>query len=158
MTQSIRLTHWSFKPLEPLRSVTNDYSDRVRGPFKKPNGFWLSDETDDMSWSNWCEMEEFNRGNIRTDFEVDLTNVLHLSSYLDISDFDNEYNRRRADGLSDGIDWPAVGQKFSGLLITPYNWEARLKFNWYYTWDCASGVFWNTSCLTRLKTSEQCDE
>ena len=152
MIQSIRLTHWSFKPLGPLRSVTCDYWNGVSGPFRKPNGFWLSDETDAMSWSNWCKMEEFNRGNIRTDFEVDLTNVLHLSSYLDIIDFDHEYN------VVDGIEWPAVGQKFSGLLITPYNWDARLKFNWYYTWDCASGAFWNTSCLTPLETSEQYDE
>jgi hypothetical protein len=38
------------------------------------------------------------------------------------------------------------------LLITPYIWSCRLDFNWYYTWDCASGCFWDVSCLHRIPT------
>lgn len=36
----------------------------------------------------------------------------------------------------------------------PTIWQLRLDLDWYYTWDCASGVFWDVSCLELVDTGK----
>ena len=51
-------------------------------------------------------------------------------------------------GFGIHIDWKKVKEYFKGILISRYYPEIneQEKYHWY-TFDCASGCFWNTSCL-----------
>jgi len=140
----MKLTHWSKDDLGEVYSVTPGFVRDRPSPFGKPKGFWLSDESDEGSWSAWCAAEGFPRGDVRTDFFVTLDDVLHLKDTVGLLWFTDTYGR-----WEDGIDWPRVGRDFKGILITPYNWDMRLELDWYYGWDCASGCFWDVSCLTK---------
>lgn len=152
------LRHWSEQPLGPLRSVVADYRDGRPSIYGKPNGFWLSDESTDDGWSHWCRSEDFGDRRLRYyhDFDADLTDVLHMSTAGELVSFTKKYKNHKP-GYGAPIDWPRVGQKFKGVLITPYVYSCRLAFSWYYTWDCASGVFWDTSCLTEIKRGRAAD-
>ena len=48
------------------------------------------------------------------------------------------------------IDWQRVKTKFKGILITPYQERAReldkVKYH-LYKFGCASGCFWDISCI-----------
>jgi hypothetical protein len=33
--------------------------------------------------------------------------------------------------------------KYDGIEINPYQFEARYQYLWYYGWDIASGCVWN---------------
>ena len=145
------LTHWSRKPLGELHSVEPAYRDGVATPHAKPRGFWLSDESGDDGWSQWCESGQYNLGQHRTEFDVDLTHIRHLSGEADLIAFTSEFGEEGRYGPA--INWPAVGATFKGVVVTPYVWSQRLTLDWYYTWDCASGVFWDVSCLRRLSAS-----
>ena len=45
------------------------------------------------------------------------------------------------------IDWERVKEQYSGIIITPYCFDLRLDFIWYYGWDCESACIWDTSIL-----------
>jgi hypothetical protein len=51
------------------------------------------------------------------------------------------------------IDCERLYQEYQGLFITPYIPVCRLSMacNWYYTWDCASGVIWDLSCIEKFE-------
>lgn len=144
------LRHWSE---HPLPEVLNN-KDQIKKPWtSKPNGFWLSDENSDMSWKKWCDDEEFRQERLQywTDFTVDMSDIIHLKNANDILLFTETYKVKPDDTYS--IDWVAVTLNHKGILITPYVWECRLNKNcdWYYPWDCASGCFWDVSCLSPIK-------
>ena len=46
--------------------------------------------------------------------------------------------------IEDGI-WYCHGDKYDGIEINPYQFEARYQYTWYYGWDIASGCIWNLS-------------
>lgn len=144
------LRHWSGRPLpEVLDNKEQKYGER----YAKPRGFWLSDENSDMSWKKWCDSECFreNQFGFWTDFQVDMNDIIHLKNENDILLFTETYKMGPDDTY--GIDWHTIAQNHKGILITPYIWECRLNDNcsWYYGWDCASGCFWDVSCLTPIK-------
>lgn len=150
------LRHWSEKPLGPLHSVVADYRDGSPSIYGKPNGFWLSDESTDWGWSHWCKSEDWGLRHLSYyhDFEADMTDVLHMSTAGELRSFTKEYGNYETDMATwygTPIDWPRVGRKFKGVLITPYVFACRTELDWYNVWDCASGVFWDTSCLTEIK-------
>ena len=49
------------------------------------------------------------------------------------------------------INWPAVAERYGGILITPYQWSHRMSLHWYCGWDCASGCVWD---LSQIKSVE----
>ncbi len=58
------------------------------------------------------------------------------------------------------IDWKKVRENFKGILVSPFypNIKEQEKYHWY-TFDCASGCFWNTSCLELVSWEETvCEE
>lgn len=136
------LRHYSSEPLRQadLRSVPLKNSERLVG---KPTGLWLSDESGDPSWSQWCEDNDFEFGQFWTDFEVDLTDVKHLETPFDILSVPTKPKTMF-------VEWEPLLKGYKGLLITPYQWSVRLDVLWYYGWDCASGVFWDVSCLKEV--------
>jgi len=150
----MKLSHFHNRKLGTIRSVYPDFSHGIPSAYEKPSGFWLSDESNGDGWATWCEAEDFIIGENKTDFEVDTSNVLHLSTGKELEDFTTDFwldNGR----FKSGIDWQLVGQLYKGIVITPYIWAKRMKLNWYYGWDCASGCFWDTSCLHKIKEGNE---
>ncbi len=143
------LTHWSAAPLDKITSA-NDPEGTDAGPFTKPKGLWLSDESD-YGWQRWCLAEDFGLDSLRhrKNFDVDMTDVCLLSSSKDLLDFTKAYGRPdRFLNSRMRIPWREVAKHWKGIVITPYCWPLRLDLNWYYGWDCASGCIWDVTCLT----------
>jgi hypothetical protein len=137
------LTHFSREPLDFI------YDKKQDNEWFKPNGLWLSDENDDWGWSAWCKNNDFLAGKHKTEFEVDLNNVLHLKNNKEVNIFEKAYPLKG--GLhkilsSFTIDWVAVAKDYKGILITPYNKNFNLGI-WHSSWDVSSGCFWDVSCL-----------
>lgn len=143
------LRHYSKAPLGPLRNVEPR---PARNP-GKPRGFWLSDESE-YGWSQWCDDAEFGIGNCWTDFDVDLSRVLVLRSDAEIMRLHRRFPNRAARRWNlwcfEIVDWQKIGEAYGGILITPYSYAMRRDVGWYYGWDCASGCFWDVSCLREV--------
>ena len=141
------LTHWSANPLTEILARPN----QPEG--EKPRGLWLSDETD-FGWKEWCDGEDFRPHSFafRADFSVDTSRVLHIKGCGDLEDFHFTHSMGSDFIGSRMINWPAVAEKWSGIVITPYLWNMRLSdvASWYYGWDCASGCIWGPTVLTRI--------
>lgn len=147
------LTHYTAEPFTLDRTRTYTQGSTPNG---KPLGLWLSDDTD-LGWAEWCRSEEFHLHGLehRTQFTIaDDANILHLSTVAEIAAFTDEW------GTDDPyvpdlrwrrIDWVSVAERYDGILITPYQWEARYEFMWYSGWDVASGCFWNLDAIRELE-------
>ncbi len=51
------------------------------------------------------------------------------------------------------IEWGRVKAAYKGILITPFHQNlprTAPDFHWYKGWDCASGCFWNLTCLRQV--------
>ncbi|QGJ95232.1 hypothetical protein QDA11_gp12 [Microbacterium phage Jayden] len=152
------LTHWSPEPFVLDRERTYDQTEFGNG---KPRGLWLSDESD-LGWKEWCESEEWGLGTLAhsTEFEpVEDHGLLIIPSAADLRQFTNIYRGhpvfRGAGGTSLGshwIDWERVAAKYTGIVITPYQWSARLDLDsmWYYGWDVASACIWNLDAIRQV--------
>ena len=148
-----RLYHYSAEAfvLDPHRTYVQE---RVESLPMKPNGLWLSVESDDeesFGWRDWCERENFGLPRLTHRTEVVLrpgANVLHLDEPGALIAFTRLY-QRVVHGISfcAPIDWVAVARDYSGLVIAPYQWTLRLDLHWYYGWDCASGCIWDCTAL-----------
>jgi hypothetical protein len=140
----MRLIHYTKNPLREVRSET-----QVRDSYK-PNGLWVSVEGE-QDWKSWCESEEFASDSFVNAYEITLSaeaNVLRLRSAEELRAFTYIYGIGvRAQG--DRIDWQALSQSYSGIIIAPYIWECRLDHEtfWYYTWDCQSGCIWDAEAV-----------
>lgn len=133
--------------------------------YKKPSGFWITDDTDDC-WRSWCLSERFNLENLTHKHEVDLIEdrILILRGEYDVRTFARHYcvdhwwgpegNPRKYCDLC--IDWPQVAKEYAGIIVTPYIWRLRLEdgFSWYYPWDCASGCIWDASAIKDVRLVE----
>jgi hypothetical protein len=112
---------------------------------QKPQGLWFSIG---WEWMEWCQTEM--PGHI-TEFayalDVDRSAVLTLRSEWQTRAFARKFGffqERRLD-----YDWPAVAEKYKGLIINPWIQDLAFKdgFAWYYGWDVSSGCVWDTSCI-----------
>lgn len=158
----MKLRHFSAEPLGSIRSV-QQYSQ----PYFKPTGFWISDESDTPSWSEWCWGNDFNPDGLSLEYEIELSResmVLHIKSDTELDYFHDEYTqlytfdyKKDSTGLcaSPYIDWAAVAKKYKGILITPYRPKYRFSIKgastWYTTWDCASGCIWDASAIQSIQ-------
>lgn len=142
------MRHWSEEPLKEIYN-TEDVNNSLID--SKPAGFWLSDESANISWKKWCIAEEYRLSRLShwTDFFVDLTDVLLIENKSKLLDFHEKFRKRR----KNIINWKRLSKKYKGIIITPYLNECRFDkvVDWYYTWDVASGVFWDVSCLDRIQ-------
>ncbi len=114
----------------------------------KPSGLWLSDDSDTCGWAAWCLSEEFRVRAVRKTFYVNMDRILRLDSYESIGRFTSKYEIKPHSAGRLLIDWEAVQRSYAGILITPYCFQARYEFHWYYGWDCASACIWD---LTQVK-------
>ena len=148
----MKLLHHSATPLGAIYSQTQDEI----APHQKPNGLWVSVDGE-YSWREWCEAEEWGLDCFVHTYEIKLTddaNILVLDSVEAL----DEFHKERAVDLpnrshlfnSSVIDWPAVADEYQGIIISPYQWERRMDYMWYYGWDCASGVIWDNSVIAGI--------
>ncbi len=149
------LSHFTQHPFRFESEREYPTSENEMGGFK-PNGLWLSDEGD-LGWKRWCELEKWGTHTLRfeTKFLCDTSKWLVLRSTEELWAFTKREVAKLPDAPSGTglIDWPRVQGAFSGILITPYNWDMRhsSKASWYYTWDCASACVWDLSTIQPLK-------
>ena len=120
----------------------------------KPNGIWYGCGVE------WLEFVESGMGGPGKDknqiwaVKIDMSNVKSLIDTKEIDSFSHQYRdikRYIKDPLSKRIDWAKVASKFSGIECCPYgvgDWDFRMKHDWYYALDVASGCVWNTSAIT----------
>ena len=138
----------------------------------KPGGLWLSDDSD-YGWyafvldrlrsgsSDWADGAELLQ--YRYDFEIDphhKDQVLKLETEGELQGFIMRYGEVKfrecavegTHGYGLHIEWERVKAAYMGILIAPYQRALSHKdpfFHWY-RFDCASGCFWDISCLTQL--------
>lgn len=123
----------------------------------KPSGLWYGIGP---NWIQYCEEHVPSRSDIYTSayiLDIDMSKVLHLSTYNDLSKFSKTYGTNDRSGrVLTTIDWVKVSTQFSGIEISPYIYKARLDIEipWYYVWDIASGCIWNKDVIKNFKEIE----
>ena len=164
----MRLIHFDKEPIELDR--TRVYPDGERDAYFKPKGIWVSDE-DDFGWSHWCSAEQFDSMGLIYEHRIELWpdhNILIMSDVEALDKFHEEYAIDILQGKRQGIfpgqltasqrryierehrdwlDWRRVYPLWQGIIVTPYLWERRMQYMWYYGWDCASGAIWDLSAI-----------
>lgn len=143
------------EPSTPVRGHQSTKSPTL--PYK-PRAFWVSVDDPDRDgyswgWADWCKAENFRLEDIKYRHRVVLSDpesLLWIASEAELLDFNEEYGQGQLDSFSSIILWTEVAEKYSGIIIAPYQWEQRLELAWYYGWDCASGCIWDTSIVVRL--------
>lgn len=156
MTRAGELNHWSAEPIANI-----DHRKYQLMIDWKPHGFWFDVNRD---WLRWCKSEGFREESLAHRHRIRLADnaaILRLVGTDAIRRFTEEYTVPHPALIHIGdeasilgryhravIDWPRIAESFQGIIITPYCWQARMDFMWYYGWDCASGCVWDPSILT----------
>jgi hypothetical protein len=128
------------------------YPNRDHDQYFKPHGLWVSDE-DDYGWSHWCTAEEFAQDSLAYEHLVELAwdnNVLVISTVPELDKFHEQFKASLGDwetGNPRWLNWTRVHPLWQGIIITPYLWERRMDYMWYYGWDCASGCIWDLRAI-----------
>lgn len=138
------LTRADLKPVPP--SVQKEVELMM-----KPKGFWYSCGS---SWEDWVSREMPDRVHpYKYALDIDTSRMLIIDTHTKFQDFQHTYARSSSGRMSmlypQHIDWHAVTQDYAGIEICPYMWKFRMDSvgNWYYGWDVASGVIWDTSII-----------
>lgn len=126
----------------------------------KPIGFWYEI---DNSWEEWLggNMPHWfkERYNYKFKIEIDFANILIIDTPEKFIKFHEEFSgNERPNDPYPQIDWQLVSQLYDGIEITNYLHQFRMeyKYNWYYSWDVASGCIWrNHKCIT-VKERMEC--
>lgn len=134
--------------------------------YRKPNGFWVSVEGED-DWKSWCENENFALSTLPNDMRVTLTedaNILFLNREADMMNFQQEFGTTEDIDLPShsykqtAIKWFEVANKYQGIIIPTYLWSCRMRMDWYYTWDCASGCIWDLSAIQKIESMKKLED
>ena len=146
------LSHFSRRQLVGLND--RDYGQIIA---RKPAGFWLSDESEENSWTAYLDVA--SNGDpyyCRRDFSIDLFEVRVIRTEGQMFGFNLEYgtlsvtriNRSRVDSHP-VVDWPRVAQSYKGIIISPHQhgYSGQDDLNWYGGWDCACGCIWDLTCM-----------
>lgn len=121
----------------------------------KPDGLWLSDETD-YGWKDWCKENNFrvHRVKKKISFRCDTKTWLVIRNRKELLKFEKEFLYSPIKDFPDykDIDYAKLKKRYGGILISPYQYRYRLKSSsgWYYTWDCASACVWDLSTIKRI--------
>lgn len=125
----------------------------------KPNGLWYAVGEE---WINWVksEMPEWE-GKFLYKLELNFDKILHLKNAQDIDTFSKKFSItpeyfKSIDPGGMGynfydVDWIRVSKEYSGIEISPYQYEQRFETRWYYGWDVASGCVWKKDAILDIK-------
>lgn len=128
----------------PIEDNTSKYS--------KPCGFWITDDSEDC-WKSWCMSSDFNLEHLthKHEIKIDESKILFLKSAIEVFEFTKEwgFDYKWSNYVDRVIGWKKLSEKYSGLIITPYQWDCRMPTitSWYYGWDCASGCIWDAMAI-----------
>lgn len=166
----MRLIHYSDKEIESLEN--REYGQEELSSQAKPNGLWISvegiEDENNCNWKEWCEAEGFNIENLAIAYKITLkedAKIIYLKSHEEIFQFTKEYAYLRKQWndpmvrdirQSYELDWTKVKSEYQGIIISPYQWAARLaqESRWYYGWDCSSGCIWDLRCIKEFLPQE----
>lgn len=150
----IILEHYSAAPLGEVQSRAQE---RPYSAHEKPKGLWVS-VPGENDWPSWCKMEDFGLDRLAHRTRLILSpgsrlllvdNAEALSAleqrYGFLAEYPPSSGSRQPRDLA--IDWPAVARDWQGIVIAPYQWEARWESLWYGGWDCASGCIWDAGAI-----------
>lgn len=152
--QELELVHFSEYALE-----LNDQEYLQRDHNVKPRGLWVSVENNKYSWSRWCISEQFQLDGLKSKSRIYLKNnadILWLQTFKHLTDFTEEFCVEifpNSPMMHSNIKWQEVSKICDSIIISPYNWTARLHdlTFWYYGWDCASGCIWNLDAIEKIE-------
>lgn len=150
------LEHYARQPIAgPVRAVEQGSP----SPFGKPRGFWVSVPGED-DWPTWCRAEEFKLEALAVRHIVTLAeaaNLLWIESAAALDSFQDRFGIKLPGAarfrLRISIDWRRVAEQHDGIVIAPYQGSRRHEVQWYYTWDCASGVIWHPRAIASVEAA-----
>lgn len=171
------LTHFGKKPFgDEIRPFGPQAGPgRPNSGTHKPIGLWLSDESAFLSWTGWCEREDFALGTFETHFAIPWVRrfaeaphgggtVLWLATEREMMMFDAYYgmtwhcrrDQRWELDHSPEVDnvWDDLTMEYDGIIISPYQSRLATLVPWYYSWDCASACIWNHEKLAEWRVPE----
>lgn len=125
----------------------------------KPKGFWYDC---DGEWSNWVQfnMPEW-MGEHEYDVELDHSKMIVIRNFQQLKEFNEKYSIKpeESEDLDNDylIDWRRVAAEYAGIEICPYISkvqqirETGKVYEWYSTWDVASGCVWNREAIKSIE-------
>lgn len=142
-----RIHHTSVRGL--ITSSKRKYQQEVEW---KPNGLWYGIG---WAWDDWCRTEMPDRYKYHKKhffLDMDMSRILLIDSPEKMTSFAEEYHRypswiSKKELRNSWIDWKAVSIAYSGIEISPYRFDFRHKYLWYYGWDVSSGCVWDLSAI-----------
>lgn len=158
------LIHFTWEPLSVDDLEPADQSEDTG--MGKPAGIWFS------VGEAWLDFGGESRMFAKVGYDrayrltlADDADLVHLSSKGDIFRFTDdfrldlleEYERLPGGAnITYDLDWHAVADLWSGIVVVPYISTARLdpSVNWYYSWDIASACIWDVSVIGALEPVE----
>lgn len=146
----MRLLHYSHAPIGPIHSMGQATGRALRGD--KPNGFWVSVKGE-RDWPEFCYSEHWNLESFKHAYEITIdasANLLKIESYDALQAFNQSFRIDR-----DRVNWIRVAACYQGIVIAPYQWEARFSLSWYYSWDVASGCIWDAKVITSVREAPE---
>lgn len=130
----MKFYHLSDKPFTKLRK-------RKLGIGFKPPGIWLAPSG---VWKKFIK-EELG-GEIpkyEYEFDIDMTKVLTLKTYKDVSEFQEKYKDEPWKPNQYTINWDLVKKDYDGIYIKNAQIKkARDEFMWYSMFDIESVCMW----------------
>lgn len=142
----------NFKPIGIWYSVGSDWIDWVAGNIDEWKGKYLyALEVDDSQTAQVTD-------------PPDPSKMLIIDSPRAMWDFNKRYSQaskylkhyKTGEALRE-INWQQVQKDYGGIQIASpsgeYFWDFRMRdeFNWYYSWDVASGCIWNPELIQSAK-------
>ena len=141
------LLHYSAKPLVGPIFNTREFQDA----WWKPKGLWITTPGED-DWPSYAR-KVFGRQRISHCSEIILASD-HKVLFTDPWRLGGLYAMKSRITGSGVINWPKVAEKYQGVVIAPYCWEARIELDWYYSWDVASGCIWDPVAIAEIRRVE----
>lgn len=154
-------THVTEKKLTKL--IQKKYTQKITF---KPFGFWISYKNDwlisgmDMgipqdryNKESYMYEIQFKNGIFTKSLsEIKKGKILKISTKNDLINFHNKYKhavteRKRRYNC---INWINVSKDFSGIEIVPYQHSLRMTYDWYYSFDVASGCIWDNAVFKKI--------
>ncbi len=137
---------YSPEPITSFRDVRQE-----RGlSFQKPKGLWYACGQD---WKRFVqsEMPGWAGGyNYKYLLDLNLNRMKVIRTEREMEIFHMGYSSKEVDHLihhPNAIDWEAVARDYDGIEICPYQSKFRMRLDWYYPWDVASGCVWGSGAF-----------
>lgn len=148
------LSHYSEEACETI-DLNRKYKHQTS--FNKPEGLWVSVDSE-YGWHAHCRDADFFPEGLTYGYKVQLkanANILVIDTAQKLIDFTEKYKEIKDRPVwAATISWDTVYCLYDGILISPYHYQIRLKYDWYYGFDCASGCIWNLSCIDDFAKDE----